>query len=203
MKIRVSPTRMELLKIRKRLTLARRGYKLLKEKEEQLLVEFRRLLANLREIREQVERDFLDFCSRLLWWRTGIDTASWERLSQAPLAQVQTKFFQERVLNVPVKRLEFTIEPQTLSFPQDNPMTLSLLKEATEMLSEISKLANLESQLIAFSHEIERTRRRVNALEFVLIPELQHASKFITFKLAEAERSALLRLKHLRRPNWH
>ncbi|HOL66813.1 MAG TPA: V-type ATP synthase subunit D [bacterium] len=189
---------MELLKTRRRLALARRGHKLLKDKEEQLLVEFRRLLVRIRQERQEVEKTFLAFTAAVLSLRGSLTTDAWERLLMMPGVKVSLETGVEKIFNVPVRRLRLQTEVRPWPLPPANPAISLLLRDGCSLLSKLAALTDLESQLRSFSAEIERTRRRVNALEYVLIPGLQETIRFITFKLAETERAAIMRLKHLR-----
>ncbi len=184
--------------MKRRLALARRGHKLLKDKEEQLLMEFRRLLSEVRRQREEIEKSFLQFTAEMLSVRGRMTSDQWERLLILPAVEVRFSVTREKVFNVPVRRLIFTAEKKPVFLPPEDPGFAVLLKEGLSLLERLILLANLESHLLAFATEIERTRRRVNALEYILIPNVEESIKFITFKLAETERASLVRLKHIR-----
>jgi len=198
MKLKVNPTRMELLKLRRRIRLARRGHKLLKDKEEQLLIEFRTLVDEVRKSRKSVERELSGFYIRILKLKGLTNEKAWRALiggdSFKTVFSTQTK----RVFNIPVSEIHFRTVPE--KFAPDfsrTPYYYHLLQTSGEMLKHLMRLSFLENKLISFAYEIERTRRRVNALEYVLIPSLEETIKFITFKLNEAERSSLVMLKHV------
>jgi len=198
MKIKVNPTRMELLKLKKRITLALRGHKLLKDKEEQLLVEFRKLIFEIRKRRKEIEQNLNQFYIHILTLRGITGEKEWEELLYNPY--VKTVFLSKtiRAFNIPVVKIDATFDPGKNPLPHSTPVLFHFVFQSGKtILKELAELATLENKLHRFAEEIERTRRRVNALEYVLIPNIKETIKFITFKLSEAERASLVRLKHI------
>jgi V/A-type H+/Na+-transporting ATPase subunit D len=198
MKMNVNPTRMELLKLRRRHSLAKRGYKLLKDKEEQLLIEFRKIVDTVREQRKKTEEEINKFYMEMLQQRNLQDEKKWQSLLTNPF--FKTLFYSKKksIFNIPLEILELKTEPEKI--PPDymnSPHYYYLTNKGLEIIKKLFQLANLEDKLISFSKEIERTRRRVNALEFVLIPNIEETIKFIDFKLQENERANLVKLKHI------
>ena len=198
MKLKVNPTRMELLKLRKRMGLAQRGHKLLRDKEEQLLVEFRKLINEIHKQRTQAEKNLLSFYTIVLQLRALTDTESWNEILETPGAALRFSSTVESTFNIPHTKIH--VESQTQENHDDNfsnPSCLYVYRKTLEMIQELCSLVQMEDKLRHFAEEIDRTRRRVNALEYVLIPNLEETIKFITFKLSEAERGSLVRLKHI------
>jgi len=198
LKLKVNPTRMELLKLRKRMRLARRGHKLLKDKEEQLLLEFRTLVDDVKKSRKSVEKELTGFYIEVLKLKGILDEGTWKALIDGEFFKTVFSVETRRIFNIPVSEIHFNTTPE--KFSPDyiiTPYHYHLLQAGKKMLEHLMKLSFLENKLISFAYEIERTRRRVNALEFVLIPNLGETIKFITFKLNEAERSSLVMLKHI------
>ena len=198
MKIKVNPTRMELLKLRKRVQLAKRGHKLLKDKEEQLLIEFRTLVEDVRASRKSIEKDLDDFYMQILKFRGILDEKTWKDMIER--RSFKTSFSERtvRTFNIPVFEISLLTSPERI--PVDytaSPCLYQLLGNGKKTMQQLLKLSFLENKLISFAYEIERTRRRVNALEYVLIPNLEETIKFITFKLNENERTSLVMLKHI------
>ncbi len=196
MKIKVNPTRMELLKLKKRYAIAKRGHKLLKDKEEQLLIEFRKILKQVREKRKEMEEKLIEFYKEVIALKGITEKNAWKLLLKNPLVKTEIKIEKYRIFNIPTKRIKFNVSkiyPDYFSSPYYH----YLIKKAISIFQYLCELAEIEDKLISFSFEIERTRRRVNALEYVLIPNIQEAIKFIRFKIEEYERSSLIRLKHL------
>lgn len=198
MKLKVNPTRMELLKLRKRMRLARRGHKLLKDKEEQLLIEFRTLVDEVKKSRKSVEKELAGFYLEALKLKGILDEKIWKALIEGDFFKTVFSVETKRIFNIPVSEIHLHTTPE--KFPPDyttTPYYYHLLQAGKKMLRHLMKLSFLENKLTSFAYEIERTRRRVNALEYVLIPNLEETIKFITFKLNENERSSLVMLKHI------
>lgn len=195
-KMRVNPNRMELLKLRRRRDVARRGHKLLKDKFDELLKEFIARIGENRRLRAEVERELasaygLFAVARGEAGRAAIDEAL---LSGAPSDLVTAS--ERNVMSVRVP--EFTLG----EMPQPGGYSLAtmpvVLDEALGALAGVApkmlELAAREKAIELLAAEIERTRRRVNALEYVLIPSINDTVRDIQMKLDEAERGNLTRL---------
>ncbi|MBN1445693.1 MAG: V-type ATP synthase subunit D [Candidatus Omnitrophica bacterium] len=198
MKLKVNPTRMELLKLRKRARLAKRGHKLLKDKEEQLLIEFRALVGEVKKSRKAVEKDMAAFYMEMLKLKGILDGNSWKNYIESAFFKTAFSVHTRRIFNIPVSEVSFHTKPEKI--PPDytmSPYHYLLMRNGKRMIQHLLKLSFLENKLISFAYEIERTRRRVNALEYVLMPNLEETIKFIAFKLNENERSSLVMLKHI------
>jgi len=198
MKIKVNPTRMELLKLKKRITIAKRGHKLLKDKEEQLLIEFRKMISIVRKDRELTENMFVDFCKKILILRGSVDEKRWNSLLKIAFIKIKYSLNRRRIFNIPVNTIETDISGEFVFNYFISPYENFLIKEGMRILKNLFNLYELENKLISFAEEIERTRRRVNALEYVLIPNLEETIRYIQIKLDEYERSSLTTLKHLK-----
>lgn len=198
--LHVNPNRMELLRLRKRLVLARRGHKLLQDKLEQMM---RRFLSLLKDI-DQAKEDFQKLTQRilqdLLYCRI---TSSQDDFTEA-LSKINSKikiaFSQIRIMNVRVP--EFSLEELKIDKAYDFFKTSAQLDlvvaGAKDYIQSLLKLAQLLKTLDILSYEIERTRRRVNALEYILIPSIQDTVRYITQKLNELERGNLVRLMRVK-----
>ncbi|HRR95523.1 MAG TPA: V-type ATP synthase subunit D [Candidatus Ratteibacteria bacterium] len=196
MKIKVNPTRMELLKLKRRVQVAKRGHKLLKDKEEQLLIEFRKLLDEIKDKRKKVEEELYQYYLKVVELKGITQKKKWENLIASPFIKTEVKVIKKRIFNIPVKEINFEVK-ETLTDYFSSPYYQFLIEKGTEVINRLFYLYHLENKLISFTEEIERTRRRVNALEYVLIPGIEEAIKFIKFKLEENERANLTKLKHL------
>jgi len=199
MPLRVNPNRMELLKLKKRLVLARRGHKLLEDKLEGLIQRFLQESKNYIMFRDKVESEFLIFLTIGVYARTRIADESWQLLVESSRGSVSLKRRTEKRMNVPVEVLSV----EEVSLPAyslvETPTVLDeLARKWKDLLEKIVELANKERYLIALAMEIERTKRRVNALEYKLIPQLEETIKFIGTKLEELERSNFFRLLRLK-----
>jgi V/A-type H+-transporting ATPase subunit D len=198
MKLKVNPTRMELLKLKKRYNIAKRGHKLLKDKEEQLLIEFRKLVGIVEEERKKIENQLIDFYKKVLILRGTTDDKKWKSMLKIPSININYNLSKKRIFNIPVNEIEMEISGKFIPNYYLSPFYNSLIREGMRMLKLLFSLYEFENKLISFAEEIERTRRRVNALEYVLIPNIEEAIKFIQIKLEEYERASLTTLKHLK-----
>ncbi|MCM8804549.1 MAG: V-type ATP synthase subunit D [Candidatus Omnitrophica bacterium] len=198
MKIKANPTRMELLKLKKRISIAKRGHKLLKDKEEQLLIEFRKLIYILRKEREKFEEEFIWFCKKVLVLRGILEEKEWEYFLKRSSFNIEYQLKRKRIFNIPIDKIEIDIKGEFSLNHFLSPYKNYLIKEGLRILKFLFIIYEFENKLISFAEEIERTRRRVNALEYVLIPNIEQAIKFIQIKLEEYERGSLTTLKHLK-----
>lgn len=198
--IDVSPTRMELLKLRKRVEVARRGHKLLKDKRDQLMKEFLVLVREDRELRTQVEERLLAANRSFLVARAVMSREALEEAIMAPKQRVYMEMDTSVIMNVRVPRFSMRQEGDPLSygFVDTSGELDAALAAFSEVLAMLIRLAQIEKSAELLADEIERTRRRVNALEYVLIPELQTAAKDISMKLSEQERSTVARLMRIK-----
>jgi len=202
MEIRVNATRMELLKLRGRVRMAKRGHKLLKDKRDELMRVFLAIVREGWTVRHQVEtllatayRSFL--VARAVMSRETMGEAL---MRPTPPLQLQTNW--RAIMNVAVP--EFALAAQdpagvcAYGLATTSPELDSALGAFAEVLPQLVRLAQLERTMELLSDEIARTRRRVNALEYVLIPELQAAVKSIAMRLGEMERSNTTRLMKIK-----
>lgn len=199
MPLRVNPNRMELLKLRKRLVLARRGHKLLEDKLEGLIQRFLQEAKDYRILRQNVESEFLTFLAIGTYTTTKILSDSWQTMVQTSKASVNLIQKSEKRMNVPVEILYVeSVRLPSYSLIETPTILDELTKRWHDVLRKMVDLANKERYLVALAVEIERTKRRVNALEYKLIPQLQETIKFISTKLEELDRSNFFRLLRLK-----
>lgn len=198
MQIRVNPTRVELLKLKKRLQVAIRGHKLLKDKLDEMMKKFLDLVEENRRLRNEVEENLGRAFKGFTMARAVL---SWDYLETALAShRGQTGIKAEKVsrMNVEVPRFTLVDEEEKNIYPYGLAETTSDLDEAVRLLNSVFdslvQLAQVEKTVELMAEEIERTRRRVNALEYVLIPQLEEQVKYITMKLEENERGNLVRL---------
>ena len=200
MKLRINPTRMELLKLRKRLVVALRGHKLLKDKLEGLMTEFLILIKEYKKARLQLDEELsavmrLFILASITSSRQMVLTA----LEQSKGRQ-EIDIKQKRLITVLVPQFEVSIIQGGTSYSYlDTPSELdTAISELKEYFPKILKLAELEQSLRLVAKEIEKTRRRANALEYVLIPQIKETVKFIKSKLDEMERSNINRIMKIK-----
>lgn len=199
-RLNVNPTRMVLTGLKKRLKTARRGHKLLKDKRDELMKKFLEIVRENRKEREIVEKLLMDVHSRFILARALMSNEMLEEALMFPKQKVSLKTSTRNIMSVDVPVLEFTTEGSSEEdiFPYGFANTSGELDGAIQALSEalphMLRLAELEKSAQLLSDEIEKTRRRVNALEYVLIPNLEDTIKYIVMKLDENERGNLTRL---------
>lgn len=196
----VNPTRMELTRLKKKLVTATRGHKLLKDKRDELMRQFLERVRENKALREKVEAGIKAANKNFLLARAGMQDEVLNTAMLAPKQRVTVESGVENVMSVEIP--SFTFQTRTPDkndiFSYGFAFTSSDLDDAVQSLSDIFpdmlKLAECEKACQLMAAEIEKTRRRVNALEHVMIPELQENIKYITMKLDENERSTQIRL---------
>ncbi len=196
----VNPTRMELTRLKRKLTTAIRGHKLLKDKRDELMRQFLELVRENKELREKIEEAIKAANQNFVLARAGMQD---EVLATALLAPKQEVYLESGVKNVmSVEIPQFTYQTRSANendiYSYGFAFTSSDLDDAVyslfETLPDLLRLAEVEKSCQLMAAEIEKTRRRVNALEHILIPQMQENIKFITVKLDENERSTQIRL---------
>ncbi len=196
----VNPTRMELTRLKKKLVTATKGHKLLKDKRDELMRQFLEKVRENKALREKVEAGIQAANKNFLLARAGMQDEVLNTALLAPKQKVTLESGVENVMSVEIP--QFTFKTRT---PDENDMfsygfafTSSDLDDAVKSLADVFpdmlKLAECEKSCQLMAVEIEKTRRRVNALEHVVIPDLQTNIKYITMKLDENERSTQIRL---------
>jgi len=200
-KIRVSPTRMALLALRKRVELARRGHKLLKDKLEAVVRELTLMLAPYLELRRQIDRELLDIFG--LATVGGLSSSTRELLSALRQGTMNTevRLSSRRLMGVEQIDVRLSREPGTTaySFLDLDPAVDVAVDRLRKLIPKLIELAQLEDSIRRLALDVQKTRRRTNALEYILIPELDSARKTISEKLAELERGNITRLMRIKK----
>ncbi len=199
MRARINATRMELLRLRKRLALARRGHRLLKDKQDELVRRFFLLLEDYLRLRHRLHRVMKLLSEKSLAARVEssadeVQVATWPHLAQAGMT---SKTF--LILNLRVPAYELHLPEWAPSYgPNQLPAAYDELAAAWhKTVPLLVEVGQKEKALELLTTEIESTRRRVNALEYNLIPEQEEGIHTITLKLAEDELSNLTRLMRI------
>ncbi len=196
MKRKVNATRMELQRVRKRLDLAVRGHKLLKDKLEGLIRELTVRLQEYKNLRLSVDQRWPRiYQGFLLADALSSSSATEAAVRQArPRARVTAR--ETRVMGVRITDTRAEVEPSPAGYSlmQTSPHLDRAVGELREFLPELVRLAGLEQAVRALASEVQKTRRRANALEYVLIPDLRAARKSIAGRLEEISRSDVSRL---------
>ena len=197
----MNPTRMELTKLKKRLTTATRGHKLLKDKQDELMRQFINLVKYNNSLRKDVENELQGSLKDFVMARAVMSSEFLEEAIAYPKESISVEVGNKNIMsvNVPVMNFKRQLEGDEGSiFPYGFANTSSELDGAITklygILPKLLELAEVEKSCQLMADEIEKTRRRVNALEYMTIPQLQETIKYIRMKLDENERSALTRL---------
>jgi V/A-type H+/Na+-transporting ATPase subunit D len=200
MRLNVNPTRMELTRLKKRLKTATRGHKLLKDKQDELMKKFIDLVKKNNDIRIKVEKELTGSLKEFMMAKAVIGTEMLEQAIIMPTEKISLEITSKNIMSVNVPIMNFvrggkegaSIYPY--GYAQTSGELDGAIKKLYEILPHLLELAEIEKACQLMADEIEKTRRRVNALEYVMIPQLHETIKFITMKLEENERGNLTRL---------
>jgi len=199
-KTAITPTRMVLNQQKTRLKTAMRGHKLLKDKRDELMRQFMDIVRKNRELRTRVEEGLTEAFSVLTVASAIMSPDMLEQAILYPRQSVELSMQYKNVMSVNVPVYDFKTKTADTSdiYPYGFAQTSGELDDALLTLSRVFEdmleLAQVEKTMQLMAQEIEKTRRRVNALEYVMIPECQENIKYITLKLEENDRSSKVRL---------
>ena len=196
----VNPTRMELARLSKQLGTAKRGHKLLKDKQDELMRQFILLIRENNVLRKQVEKEMTHAMKAFRLANATLNENFIEELFILPATEVSLHISEKNIMSVVVPVMNFdynetyTDTPLEYGFLNSNvPLDLSI-ERFTSVLPQLLKLTEVEKTCQLMAEEIEKTRRRVNALEYMTIPELEETIYFIKMKLEENERASVTRM---------
>jgi V/A-type H+-transporting ATPase subunit D len=187
---------MELLRLRRRVTLAVRGHRLLKEKRDEISRQLIKIARQIQPLRQKVEAELLETCRRFMLARATMEPEDIKAALEVPTKKFSLAIKFAKVMNVKVPHLLKEISGEIICYgfattSAELDVALLALERAFDDLVE---LAEKEKQAHLLAVELQMTRRRVNVLEHVVIPELHETIRFIYDKLAEAERDNTTRL---------
>lgn len=200
MRLNVNPNRMELSKLKGRLSTATRGHKLLKDKQDELMRRFIDLVKQNNKMRIDLEKKLTDSFKDFLMASALMSPEFLESALSFPKEKISVDVDNKNIMsvNVPVFKYKRETESKSNMLPYGYAQTSGELdlsiEKLSEILSELLSLAEIEKTCELMASEIEKTRRRVNALEYRTIPDLEETIKFIKIKLDENERSNITRL---------
>ncbi|MBI5573138.1 MAG: V-type ATP synthase subunit D [Elusimicrobia bacterium] len=200
MRLNINPNRMELLKVRRRLILARRGHKLLKDKQDELVRQFILLIKKTSDLRDEVEKKLSVLYKNYIMTKAVQSKVITDYLISSSAQKVEIKRHQKIFMNIPLVEfsLNFSQPDEQYNFFNASSKMDFVISGAKELLPQIINLSQSEFQLQLLALEIERTRRRVNALEYIFIPSLIETTKYITMKMSELERDSITRLMRVK-----
>lgn len=200
MRLNVNPTRMELSRLKKRLKTASRGHKLLKDKQDELMKRFIDLVRKNNELRLSVEDKLTSALKEFTMAKAVMSTEMFEEALIMPTEKIELDITKKNIMSVNVPVMKFVREAREgasiypYGFAQTSGELDGAIKKLNDILPNLLELAEVEKACQLMADEIEKTRRRVNALEYVMIPQLEETTKYITMKLEENERGNLIRL---------
>lgn len=197
-RINVNPTRMELRRLKTRLKVAVRGHKLLKDKADETIRQFMLYIKENKRLREEVEQEVTIALKSFLLASAVTSPEAMEEAVSMPGFSVSLDTSEKNVMSVPVPIINVTPAEKKELYPYSFASVSSELdmsiSNLSELLVKMVKLAEVEKTCNMLADEIEKNRRRVNALEYVMIPQLQETIKYIKMKLDENERGNITRL---------
>jgi len=202
----VSPTRMELLRIKQKIKLAQKGYNLLKKKRDALVMKLFEVAKNMKEVRPQIQKDIISGQESLIkaYAMAGVGEVKTIGESVGEMPEIHMSYESVGGIKLPKIKLEKKDRGNFKeNFDYGIIMTPFSIDNAIEKFETVKKdlltLIETEETIKKLSQEIIKTKRRVNSLEYILIPELLKTQRNIQAKLEEAERENFFRLKIVKR----
>ena len=204
-RLNVNPTRMELKKLKARLSTAVRGHKLLKDKSDEMIRRFSELIREDKRLRGEVEEEIALTLKRFSLARSFTPAYVAEAAFALPAVSLEAECDTESIMGVDVPKISVSGQGETANrneagadvpyaFPEMTGEADEAVKAAYTLLPKMIALAQKEKTVRMLADEIERNKRRVNALEYVMIPQLNETIKYIKDKLDENERASIVRL---------
>lgn len=196
----VNATRMELLRLKKRLNLAWRGHKLLKDKRDELMRQLLEVIDEVKELRLSIEKEFQSIVERFVLARASIGPYQVEQELLLPVKKISVSISKRNIIgvHVPVYAKEVSGDIIPYGYMNTSGEMDIALNDFDKSIENLLDLAEKEKAVQLMAMEIEETRRRVNVLEYKLIPSIIETIRFITMKLDEIERSNTVRLMKVR-----
>lgn len=198
-KLNVNPTRMELTRLKAKLVTARKGHKLLKDKQDELMRIFIETIKKNKEIRMNVEKKLSLSLKNFTMAKGIISESVFEESLAIPKIRYEVDVTKRNVMSVRIP--EITLEKigdendlYPYSFAQTSYELDLAIEDMSFVMNDLLQLAQIEKSTQLMADEIEKTRRRVNALEYMTIPQLEETIKFIRMKLDENDRAGIIRL---------
>lgn len=198
--VRVNPTRMELKKYKEKLLTARRGHKLLKDKRDELMKQFLDIVREAKDLRNSLCGRFEDVYKKFEVASSLTDPKMMTEALLMPGTEGELSVAEKNIMSVYVPTFDYKVNTagESGGHGYGYAFTSGSLDDASKAICEVSRelvrLAQLEKSAMLLCDEIERTRRRVNALEYIMIPQYEQTVKYIKMKLDENERSSQTRL---------
>ena len=197
-KMNVNPTRMELRRLKTRLKTATRGHKLLKDKSDEMIRQFMVYVRENKRLREEIEAELSIALKVFTLARAVSSNAVIEEAVMMPATKAEISLSSDNVMSVEVPSISVVEHEGQDKYPYSFDTVTSELDASIGTLStllvKLVKLAEVEKTCNMLADEIEKNRRRVNALEYVMIPQIEETIKYINMNLDENERASTIRL---------
>ncbi|EDP67977.1 V-type ATP synthase subunit D [Carnobacterium sp. AT7] len=199
-KLNVNPTRMELATLKAKLSTANRGHKLLKDKQDELMRQFILLIRRNNELRAEVETKLTKAMQSFVMAKALLNEKFIEELVAIPPRSVSLDLYEKNIMSVKVPVMNFKYddnedsEELVYGYLNSNSELDTSIEQMADVLKQLLELSEIEKTCQLMADEIEKTRRRVNALEYMTIPRYEETIYFIQMKLDESERAAITRL---------
>ena len=193
-RLNVNPTRMELKRLKSRLATTRRGHKLLKDKSDEMVRIFSQKLRYNYALRREIERDIADTFGSFSMALSSTDKASMELAFAMPSSSYTVELSSSSCMGVDIPEISIDSSESDYPYPYSLSAVTSEVDKVSTLTEKMLKLAEIEKSVRMLAQEIEKNKRRVNAMEYFMIPQLEETIKYITLKLDENERSSRARL---------
>lgn len=193
----INPTRMELTRTKRRLAIAKRGHKLLKDKQDEMVRQFMMIIKRNDALRQEIETELQKIMKRFKRARLKMNYEGMMEALMVPANDAHIKISSKVIMNIKTPAIAYESQDDidlTYGFaftPGDLDQSVLAL---SQLLPKLIELAQLEKSCDMLAFEIEKTRRRVNAIEYVMMPEMVENIRYITMKLEDNERSNIIRL---------
>lgn len=201
-RLNVKPTRMELSRLKDRLKTAIRGHKLLKDKRDELMRRFIDLIRENNRLRKEIEAGMVESMQDFVLAKSLENDKMVEQIFAVPTKTVDLHIGTENIMSVNVPRMHMTVNNPygddegdvVYSYLASNSQMDAAIEQIEDSLYQLLRLAEIEKSCQLMADEIEKTRRRVNGLEYATIPQLKETIHYIEMKLEEAERANVVRM---------
>ncbi|HOE77479.1 MAG TPA: V-type ATP synthase subunit D [Bacilli bacterium] len=193
----VNPTRMELTRVKRQLATAKRGHKLLKDKQDEFVQRFMEIIKENRALRLEVEEELAKIMKKYISAKQKMSFEGIVEALMVPSNSVSLSTSSRTVMNIKIPTIQYEAKDKidlTYGFAFTHPDLDDAIMSLSKLLPKMIKMAELEKACDMLAKEIEKTRRRVNAIEFIMIPEMEETIRYITMKLEDNERSNIIRL---------
>jgi len=193
----VNPTRMELTRVKRQLATAKRGHKLLKDKQDEFVQRFMEIIKENRALRLEVEEELAKIMKKYISAKQKMSFEGIVEALMVPSNSVSLSTSSRTVMNIKIPTIQYEAKDKidlTYGFAFTHPDLDDAIMSLSKLLPKMIKMAELEKACDMLAKEIEKTRRRQYASEFIMIPEMEETIRYITMKLEDNERSNIIRL---------